>query len=137
MTNTNGKRNRIKGADYEREVASSFRDAGFSSVITTRAGDRSRDAQKIDLMNADEQKVGRLPYNVQCKNCTFIPYAQVLSEIPHNEGIVNVVLHKQTKRQGDKQFKTTGKYAFLSQKDFMAMVKTIETLKQELLKLKK
>lgn len=61
------KRNVSAGHDYERACRDIFRNIGFPHVTTSRAESRNRDNQKIDLINKDEEKNGRLPYNIQCK----------------------------------------------------------------------
>lgn len=122
----NGKRNRAAGTGWERELAKIFRDLGFPHVVTTRSESRSRDAQKIDLINKDELKNGRLPYNVQAKNVRgHLQYGKVLSQLPANPGVINVILHKQTDKVGTK-FITKNKYAIMLMDDFFTMVKKIK-----------
>ncbi len=123
---TPGKRNRVAGSNWERELAQLFRDIGYPHVITTRQGSRLRDSQKIDLMNSDESKYGRLPYNVQAKNVKgHLQYAKVIEELPKDPGIVNVVLHKQTNKVNNR-FVCTGKYAILHMEDFVNMLKKLK-----------
>lgn len=123
---TNGKRNRSAGHKWERQLAESFRLIGFPHVVTTRSESKSRDDQKIDLMNVDEGKNGRFPYNIQAKNSTIsLKYMKILSEMPKGEGL-NVIIHNQTKKQGTR-FITQGQYAILSLEDFMYMVKMIRS----------
>jgi len=130
MTNNNGKRNRSAGNGWERELAELFRAIGFPHVVTTRSESRSRDAQKIDLMNKNEGVVGRLPYNVQAKNTTgHLKYAKVMSEMPVEKGIVNVILHKQTERSGIR-FICRDKFAILKMDDFINMVRMLQQLEK-------
>ncbi len=126
----NGKRNRAAGHSYELEIAEAFRQAGFVHVVTSRSESRNRDAQKIDLVNRNEVKVGRLPYNIQCKNCVGkLPYQKLLAEIPKEKGIINVVLHKQTMKVNTR-FITRDKFALLYQTDFLTMVSTLNKYKK-------
>ena len=119
---TNGKRNRHAGHQLERTLAEIFRAIGFPHVVTTRSESRSRDAQKIDLMNKEERVNGRFPYNVQAKNSTVhLKYAKLLAEIPEVPNVMNVVIHKQTQKVGSR-FLPTGEYAILSLNDFLTLI---------------
>lgn len=133
---TSAKRNRTAGHSLERSVVDILKDIGFEHACTTRSESRSRDNDKIDIMNKDERKNGRLPYNLQCKNVVgVLKYAKVLSELPVTSSEINVVIHNQTKRSTT-NFITVGQYAFLSMADFFQMVLQIENLKKEVLTLK-
>jgi hypothetical protein len=122
---TNGKRNRSAGNGWERELADLFRKLGFNHVVTTRSESRSRDAQKIDLMNKDERDNGRLPYNIQAKNTTnHLKYGKVLSEMPTTPNVINVILHKQTAKVGTR-FVCKDKFAILKMDDFISIVKRL------------
>lgn len=125
MPQTNGKRNKNAGHAWEREAAAELREIGFHDVVTSRSASRSRDAQKIDLMNDDEGTNGRLPYNIQCKNLAkACPYPKFLAEIPVVKNVMNVVFHKQTKAsETSGRFITKGKYAILSLADFYEIIK--------------
>lgn len=119
---TNGKRNRQAGHSLERGLAEVFRSIGFPHVVTTRSESRSRDNQKIDLMNKDERINGRFPYNVQAKNSTaHLKYAKLLSEIPTVPDVMNVIIHKQTEKVGTR-FLPRGQYAILYLKDFLTLI---------------
>lgn len=125
---TNGKRNRNAGHAWERENAEDFRKF-FPSVATSRSCNRARDAQKVDLAYPDEAKLGRFPYNVQSKNySTSVKYPLLLSQMPQEDGIVNVVLHKQTEKEGER-FMTRGKYAIMSYENFFKLVALVEGYK--------
>jgi hypothetical protein len=125
---TNGKRNRAAGHSYELEIATAFRAAGHSHVVTSRSESRSRDNMKIDLINKNEGKVGRLPYNVQCKNVAGkLQYHKVLGELPKDPGVTNVVLHKQTQWVGTR-FVVRDKFAIMYQEDFFELVKELKAL---------
>ena len=125
---TNGKRNRAAGHSFELEITAAFKQAGYLHVITSRSESRSRDNMKIDLINKDERVTGRLPYNVQCKNVVGkIDYHKILSELPKEADIVNVVLHKQTQRVGTR-FIVRDKFAIMYQEDFFKLVKELKEL---------
>lgn len=123
MKKTNGKRNRAAGHGYERAVVKLFQEIGFKDVVTSRSGNRLRDKEKVDLVNSDELLHGRFPYNVQCK-CTVkaLAYPALLKQLPKVPGIINVILHKQTKRSGTR-FMSAQSYAILYQEDFIKLLK--------------
>jgi len=123
---TNGKRNRNSGNTWERELASKFREIGFQDVVTSRSANRMRDALKIDLVNADEIKSGRLPYSVQAKNMVgHIQYGKILAEMPTEEGIIRVILQKQTEKVNNR-FVMKDKFAIMYLDDFFKMVKKLK-----------
>lgn len=117
-----GKRNRQAGHGFERELAKLFRELGFKHVVTSRSESKSRDDQKIDLINKDEYENGRFPYNVQAKNAVgHLPYGKILAEIPHLPGIINVIIHNQTEKVGEK-FMPRDKFAILKLDDFVSLI---------------
>jgi hypothetical protein len=127
---TNGKRNRSAGHRLEKLAAQLLRDAGYPNVVTTRAESKNRDNQGIDLMNRDEAKNGRLPYNIQCKNSTERPkYDQILGSMPRQESTINVILHKYTMKR-EQKFITRGHYAILDMYDFMQLVAELKRLRE-------
>lgn len=124
-------RNRSAGNGWEREVAELFRMNGFKDVITTRLGSRELDNKKIDLMNSTTSTAGRLPYNVQCKNYSkSLAYSKLLAELPTEEGISNVVIHKQTKKSAKGRFILNGKYAIMHLEDWFAIVAKLKEYEQ-------
>jgi hypothetical protein len=121
---TNGKRNRSAGQGWERELAELFRTLGFPHVVTSRSESKSRDDAKVDLMNKDERRHGPFLFNVQAKNTVgHLPYAKLLSEMPEEQdlGVVNVIIHKQTKRVKDK-FVTQGKFSIMPLEQFLVIL---------------
>jgi hypothetical protein len=121
-----GKRNRRAGHEFERELAEFFRELGFPHVVTSRSESRSRDDQKVDLINKDERKHGQFVFNVQAKNAIgHVKYAKLISEMPTDPGVINVVFHKQVERVGDR-FLPRGKFVTMEMKDFEAMVKLLQ-----------
>lgn len=119
-------RNRSAGHGWERELAKCFHILGFPHVVTSRSESRSRDAQGVDLVNKDERLNGQFPFNVQAKNMVgHIKYAKLLSELPTETGVLNVVLHKQTEKHGAR-FRTQGAYAILPIADFFSLLSVIQ-----------
>lgn len=122
---TNGKRNRSAGHKLERDLVKLFKKAGFTHTVTTRSESKSRDDQKVDLMNKNEYENGRLPYNVQAKTSTsHLSYAKILSELPETKDVVNVIIHRQTTKVGER-FLRRGEYAILNLNDFMKIIKEL------------
>lgn len=122
MMQTNGRRNRSAGHQWEREGVKDFLPF-YPHVQTSRQANRSRDAQKVDLANSDEVAYGRFPYNLQYKSYSkVIPYYKLLSEMPQDEGIPNVIMHRQTERAGTR-FVTRGKFAIMNVPDFIDLVR--------------
>jgi len=124
-------RNRDAGHSFERACVKRLKEIGFEFAASSRAVNRSRDAQKIDIANEDELVNGRFPYNIQCKNTTKLNYEQILKELPITPGVPNVVLHKRTEKSGT-NFMTKGTFCFMHAEDFLEMVSTIENLKTQL-----
>ena len=128
---TNGKRNKSAGSGWERTLAERFRQIGFKDVITTRQGSRELDNLKIDLMNSNTSAEGRLKYNVQAKNIKgHIPYAKVIRELPKENGIINVICHKQTIKVGTR-FLPVDNFAILYLDDWLGMVKRLREYEQQ------
>lgn len=118
-----GSRNRKAGHGFERQLVKIFRLAGFPHVVTSRSESKSRDDQKIDLINKDEYKNNRLPYNVQAKNAVgHLPYGKILAEIPHVPGVVNVIIHNQTEKVAER-FITRDRFVIMYLDDFVELIK--------------
>ncbi len=137
-TKTNGKRNRAAGHKLETDMVSVFKKAGYPHVITCRAGDRSRDAQGIDLMNCNELDNGRFPFNVQCKSySSSIKYWDLLGRLPRIVNVFNVVIHKFTQKKmtttGKGIFHPVGEYAILPLEDFITLITRAKLLSDEVM----
>jgi len=113
-------RNKNAGHSYDRLLRDIFHNLGFKHLVTSRSESKSRDGDKIDLVNKDEHINGRFPYNIQAKNTTtIINYhdifagctktvtikrgkragQKVVKEIkpmPKVKGVINVIIHKLT-----------------------------------------
>jgi len=129
---TNGVRNRVAGHSFEREVVKILKDIGFAFAATSRAESRSRDGKKVDIMNSEEHKNGRLPYNFQCKNLTAktkLEYYKLLDEMPSGSEI-NIVLHNRTVKTAGNRFLTKGQYAVMKMEDLFRMIQQIQNLKK-------
>ena len=122
-------RNRAAGHSWERRCAIILRELGYEDVKTSRECSRLRDSQKVDLCNADEDKSGRLPYNIQCKTLnSSAPYHRLLKELEERNGRrqVNVVVHKMTKKTTGGRFDGIGEYAIMNLDDFYRILKLLK-----------
>ena len=130
-------RNRRAGHKFELLIVEKLREIGFDKVITTRAGSRTRDGQKVDIMNADEAENGRLPYNIQCKlSAKLVKYNDVLKSMPVSTQQMNVVLHKYAPRSTGRKskgqiFVPVGTYAILDANDFLKLISTLLKLQSD------
>lgn len=125
-----GSRNRTTGHKKEVQLAERFRQVGFPNCKTSRACNRFRDSQKIDLAYDNEAVQGRMPYNVQSKDVVTINPFEVYEQIPKDEEIINILAITKRKKSGSK-FMTQGKYVMMSEEDFFEMVRIINQLKEE------
>lgn len=116
--------NRTAGHRFETETITLLRESGlFPHAVSCRSENRTRDGQKVDIINRDEGVNGRMEYNIQCKNSSLIQhYARILKEMPVVSGVMNVIFHKFTKKAGSR-FITQGKYALTTQDDFLELAK--------------
>ena len=122
-------RNRAAGHSWERGCAIILRELGYEDVKTSRECSRLRDSQKVDLCNADEDKSGRLPYNIQCKTLnSSVPYHRLLKELEEHNGRrqVNVVVHKMTKKTAGGRLDGIGEYAIMNLDDFYMILRTLK-----------
>lgn len=116
-TKTGSSRNRTAGHNFERDTVDALRHI-FPKVATSRSCNQARDAEKIDIVNADELKHGRLSLNIQCKSVTGgVPYMKLLNEIPKEPNCMNVLFHRYTVKKGTRFF-TAGEFAITSLPDF-------------------
>lgn len=141
---------RNAGHTYERDCAKELREIGFPYVVTSRSESKSRDDQKIDLMNKDEGTNGRLPYNIQCKHsCQKVDYVDLLIPrtktildkktgkpkrivlgMPKVPGVVNVIFHSYTeKTAGKTNFVRKEEFAILTKAEFLAMAVELKELR--------
>jgi hypothetical protein len=128
-------RNRSVGHSWERDTVKLLREI-FPNIATSRACNRLRDSQKVDLVNADESVHGRLPYNFQCKCLTGnVDLEKLLKELPVIPQITNVILHRKTKKIVTKSkkaiFKVTGEYVYMDFEAFVNILRTLKTLQDE------
>jgi hypothetical protein len=130
MGTTNGKRNRNAGHAWERECVDILTEVGFEGLCTSRAENRNRDNEKVDVVRKNEIVNGRFEFNVQAKTSTkAIAYPKLLAEMPVGEE-TNVILHKQTEKSEKGRFIARGRYAILELNDFIKIVGERNKLKK-------
>jgi hypothetical protein len=134
-------RNVKAGHNWERDIVNILKEVGFDHVCTTRSESRARDNAKIDVMNKDEYKNGRLPFNIQCKNLVTttvhggLDYNSVLNSMPQDGSETNVIFHNMTQKKGFK-FMLVGQFAHLKLYDFIMLIKKMKDLETEVALLK-
>lgn len=86
MNSTQGKRNRINGHNYEREIRKKWYEAGWIHVVTSRSESKNADDQGLDLVHT-------APFGIQCKYSKTRPnYINILSNMPTM--LKNILFHK-------------------------------------------
>lgn len=105
-----GKRSRIKGHELERLLSNKLKPF-FPEVMTSRAGDRSKDNLGLDLLNTGF-------FNFQCKSLNnFKNPVPVLAEMPKDTNF-NVLCSR---------IKNKGIYFTLEEKDFIEILTILKT----------
>ncbi len=116
-----GKRNRSVGHKLECKTAKKLRSIGFPNTVTTRSESRSRDNDKIDLMNKDEAENGRLPLDIQCKK---------LFDEMRDSGNIKVIVHEKTEgvpvkdNPKKRRFVKKGEYVILESSVFFDLLES-------------
>lgn len=82
---------RNKGNTYERVIAQTCRDKGFSAAVCSRAESKNRDDAGVDICYTD-------PFNIQAKAVErFGKHHETLRAMP-KDGNVNVIFHKRNNK---------------------------------------
>lgn len=58
---TIGKQNKVRGSNFERQIAKELRELGFTQVVTSRSESKSTDDNKVDIID----KAKQLPFDMQ------------------------------------------------------------------------
>lgn len=127
-----GSRNRAAGLDFERKTATKVRKCfQWPYVVTCRAESRSRDGQKVDLINRNEEGNGRMIYDIQCKNTTVnVDYYKLMGKMPDLEETMPVILHKKTEKKNGR-FMPVGEYAIMKADDWFKQMGKLEEFKRK------
>jgi len=118
-------RNRSAGHTWERLCINLLKTISyFKNIVSSRSESVNRDAQKVDIMNKDEDENGRLLFDIQCKTtCNSVNYHKIMSEMVIKK--IPLILHRKTKKQG-KSFYKEEDYAILKMEDFIRLLKQID-----------
>lgn len=108
-----GKRNRAAGHGYERQIVNELKEIWpkkFGECCTSRSESKRTDDKGVDICFTPG-------YQFQTKNCKDVQkYWELLPGMPQAGPLVNVVIHKKTKRAGSK-FVSQGEYAIMTKAD--------------------
>ena len=116
-------RNRTAGNGWELSCIKLLKSI-FPHIVSSRSSNRKMDALKVDIVNEDEIKQGRLPFNFQCKNLAkSCNYYKTLSDMPDFGD--NIILHKFTsKKDGGVNFTEKGQYAIMNIDTLLKILKS-------------
>lgn len=110
--------NRTAGHNWELQCVKKLKDI-YPDVCTSRAESRNRDALKVDLCYTDF-------LNVQCKSyAKHLKYDDILDEMPEEEGQMNVIFDKQTRKSKKGRFMQRGQYVHMHLEDFVELIKKV------------
>lgn len=90
------KRSKAKGNNFELEVASKLKNIGYNGVVSSRSQDKRSDANKIDLVDMDNE----FPINVQCKYMANTPNYFVIRDACTDKDKPFVVIWKKATNDG-------------------------------------
>lgn len=123
-------RNRNVGHAKEVCLVKRFNSVGYPHVKTSRACNRFRDSQKIDLAHDNESVQGQFPFNIQSKDVTTLNVFKTFEEIPKQKDIINILAVTKREKKGS-QFRKTGEYIMMTEDDFFSMLDQLCILKGE------
>ncbi len=127
-----GSRNRNAGHKYETDSAKRVRECfKWPHVVTCRAESRTRDNEKLDLINHNEYTNSRMIYDIQLKNTTVnVNYHKLMGEMPDLKETMPVILHKKTEKKNDR-FMPVGEYAIMKADDWFKQMGELEEFKRK------
>ena len=100
---------RVKGHQYERQLAALFRELGFTDCATSRYCSKQLDDMKVDLANTG-------PFFLQAKAVEKLgSIHDILESMPKN-GKTNLVFHKRNRK---------GTVVSMKQEDFIKILKIL------------
>jgi len=119
-----GKTNKRKGSNAEREYAAKFREIGYDACITARLGSRLHDNCGVDLIN--------LPFSVQVKagygrglnysQVLFYTKSMLLQHIPQDADKPVICIHKKPKKKGVTPENEFNELVVMSFNDFQKLI---------------
>ena len=107
-----------KGSAYERKIAKELRELGFIGVVTSRSESKSKDDDKIDLIDKD----GYLPIEIQLKSTQVTPsYFKIREESSVDNKKFVIIWAKQEKKETN--ICTVGECAIISKELLYELIK--------------
>lgn len=107
-----------KGNRYEQKIAKELREIGFTGVVTARSESKSKDDDKIDLIDKD----GLLPCEIQLKCTQSIPsYFKIREESSVNNKNFVIIWAKQEKKETN--ICTVGECVIIDKELFYELIK--------------
>lgn len=107
-----------KGSAYERKIAKELRELGFIGVVTSRSESKSKDDDKIDLIDKD----GYLPIEIQLKSTQATPsYFKIREESSVDNKKFVIIWAKQEKKETN--ICTVGECAIISKELLYELIK--------------
>ena len=112
-------RNRTAGHGWELNCIKQIKDI-YPDAVSSRSESRRRDDQKVDLCYTGD-------FNIQCKNvATRCNYVEILESMPKEEGRINVIFEKKTRKSANGRFMEEGRYVHLNMNDFIKLIRRYE-----------
>ena len=109
---------KTKGNRYEQKIAKELREIGFKGVVTARSESKSKDDDKIDLIDKD----GLLPVEIQLKATQSIPsYFKIRSESSVDNKKFAIIWAKQEKKETN--ICTVGECVIIDKELFYELIK--------------
>jgi len=119
-----GKRNRSAGHGFERQIVIELKNvwpAKFHECCTSRSESKRTDDKGIDFCYTPG-------YQFQAKNTKDVPkYWELLPGMPQAGPIVNIILHKKTKKSNSK-FISQGEYAIMTKEDLYKIFQRLQAV---------
>lgn len=107
-----------KGNRYEQKIAKELRELGFTGVVTSRSESKSKDDDKIDLIDKD----GYLPIEIQLKSTQSTPsYFKIREESSVDNKKFAIIWAKQEKKETN--ICTVGECAIISKELLYELIK--------------
>ena len=107
-----------KGSAYERQIAKELRNIGFTGVVTARSESKSKDDDKIDLIDKDS----KLPVEIQLKRTIAIPqYFKIREQSSVDNKKFAIIWAKQEKKEVN--ICTVGECVIIDKELFYELIK--------------
>jgi hypothetical protein len=111
-------RSRTVGHNFERDSVKLLKEF-YPDVCTSRAESKRRDDQKVDLCYT-----GFLNVQNKCYS-KILKYPEILDELPIEEGQMNVIFDRQTRKTDNGRFMKRGEYVHMHLEDFLELLRKV------------